>query len=114
MPIDRDFLHEYAKNPQVQSDTKCPRLLAIYDYGTGVDVTIRQEVIENELSTSGWVVIIGNETITAQAAHDIYRKKDVVEKAFLNYKNNLGMGRLRVHAVEIFPVTQQRRQSYDE
>ncbi|MDR1900759.1 MAG: hypothetical protein LBQ88_00555 [Treponema sp.] len=30
MPIDRDFLHEYAKNPQVQSDTKCPRLLALY------------------------------------------------------------------------------------
>jgi hypothetical protein len=76
------------------------KYLAIYDYGTGVDVTIRQEVIENELSTSGWVVIIGNETITAQAAHDIYRKKDVVEKAFLKYKNNLGMGRLRVHDAE--------------
>jgi hypothetical protein len=27
MPIDRDFLHIHAKNPQVQSDTKCPRLL---------------------------------------------------------------------------------------
>jgi hypothetical protein len=65
--------------------------------GLGAGVRIRQEVIDRELSSSGWVVIIGNESITIQEAHDIYRKKDVVEKAFMRYKNNLGIGRLRVH-----------------
>ncbi|MDR0685713.1 MAG: hypothetical protein LBF83_11395, partial [Spirochaetaceae bacterium] len=34
---------------------------------------------------------------SVQEAHDIYRKKDVVEKAFMRYKDTLGMGRLRVH-----------------
>jgi hypothetical protein len=60
-------------------------------------VTIRQEALDKALSTSGWVVIVENEDLAAQEAHDIYRKKDVVEKAFMKYKNNLGMNRLRVH-----------------
>ncbi|MDR3337514.1 MAG: transposase, partial [Treponema sp.] len=86
------------KLPGFEKDIE--KYLALYDYGTGTDVTIRQDVIENELSTSGWVAIIGNQDITAQEAHDIYRKKDVVEKAFMKYKNSLGMGRLRVHDAE--------------
>jgi transposase len=76
------------------------KYLAVYDYDTGAAVTIRQDVIDRELETSGWMVILGSENITAQAAHDIYRRKDAVEKAFLKYKNHLGMGRLRVHDAE--------------
>jgi transposase len=30
-------------------------------------------------------------------AYDVYRKKDVVEKAFMKYKNQLGLKRLRIH-----------------
>jgi transposase len=86
------------KLPGFENDIK--KYLALYNYGTGTEVAIRQDVIENELSVSGWVVIIGNQDITAQEAHDIYRKKDVVEKAFMKYKNSLGMGRLRVHDAE--------------
>ncbi|MDR1256858.1 MAG: hypothetical protein LBJ86_03860 [Spirochaetaceae bacterium] len=68
-----------------------------HDGGSGVAVRIRQEAIDQELATSGWVVIVGNENIAAQEAHDIYRRKDVVEKAFMSYKNKLGMSRLRIH-----------------
>jgi transposase len=81
-----------------QEDIK--KYLAVCDHGAGVSVTIRQDVLDKELSTSGWVVIIGNEKMNAQEAHDIYRKKDVAEKAFMKYKNSLGMGRLRVHDAE--------------
>ena len=61
------------------------------------EITIKQDVIEKELCTAGWMVVIGNGERWAQSAHDIYRKKDVVEKAYMKYKNMLGMNRLRVH-----------------
>jgi hypothetical protein len=73
------------------------KYMAVYHEGSGVDVKIRQEAVDQELATSGWVVIVGNESISAQEAHDIYRRKDVVEKAFMSYKNKLGMSRLRIH-----------------
>jgi len=68
--------------------------------GKAVRARIREDVIERELEMSGWLVILGNGKLTAQKAHDIYRKKDVVEKAFMKYKNLLGLQRLRVHSDE--------------
>jgi hypothetical protein len=43
-------------------------------------VQIREDVIERELKFNGWFLMLGNGNITAQKAHDIYSKKDVVEK----------------------------------
>jgi transposase len=60
-------------------------------------VEILQEELERALATSGWMVILGNGKLDVQQAHDIYRQKDVVEKAFMKYKNFLGLDRLRVH-----------------
>jgi len=65
-----------------------------------ISVTVRESVLEQELETSGWLVLLGNGNLTIQKAHDIYRKKDVVEKAFMKYKNVLGFQRLRVHTDE--------------
>jgi len=45
------------------------KYLEVYDYGKGATVTIRQDIIDEELETSGWMVIIGNENISAQSAH---------------------------------------------
>jgi transposase len=61
---------------------------------------IREDVLERELKTAGWFVMLGNGKLTAQQAHDIYSKKDVVEKAFMKYKNQLGLKRLRLHTEE--------------
>jgi transposase len=61
---------------------------------------INQKAIERALEVSGWIVLLGNGTLTVQKAHDIYRKKDVAEKAFMKYKNLLGLKRLRVHSDE--------------
>jgi transposase len=46
------------------------------------------------------MVMLGNGNLGIQEAHDIYRKKDVVEKAFMKYKNLLGLDRLRIHGDE--------------
>jgi transposase len=67
---------------------------------SGVTVSIREEVIAEELKTVGWFVLISNHIEDPQIAHDVYRMKDVVEKGFLKYKNNLGLDRLRVHGDE--------------
>jgi transposase len=61
-------------------------------------VCIRKDILEHELETNGWFLLIGNGKISAQKAHDIYSKKDVVEKAFMKYKNLLGFNRLRIHS----------------
>jgi len=66
----------------------------------GKPVQINENVLERELETNGWFLILGNGNLTAQKAYDIYRKKDVVEKAFMKYKNLLGFDRLRVHTDE--------------
>jgi len=68
--------------------------------GAPVTVEIRKEIIEKNLGHSGWVVLISNQIDCAQDAYDLYRAKDVVEKSFYQYKNNLGLSRLHVHSDE--------------
>jgi len=58
---------------------------------------VREDALCRRLETAGWFVLLGNGNLTAQQAYDIYRKKDVIEKAFMKYKNQLGLRRLRVH-----------------
>ena len=72
-------------------------LLVRKDKGGLKKADIREDVLGRKLETAGWFVLLGNENLTAQQAYDIYRKKDVIEKAFLKYKNQLGLRRLRIH-----------------
>ena len=65
--------------------------------GKRASAKIKEDVLEYELERAGWFVLLGNGNLTAQQAHDIYGKKDVVEKAFMKYKNQLGLKRLRIH-----------------
>jgi hypothetical protein len=88
-------------NPKLQREYK--RYLIVRKSGKadgGVTVNIREGVVAKKLETAGWFVLISNHIEDAQAAHDIYRIKDVVEKAFLKYKNSLGIDRFRVHNSE--------------
>jgi len=59
---------------------------------------IDDDKVEGALETAGWFVLISDSIANAQAAYDIYRLKDGVEKCFWKYKNSLGMDRLRVHS----------------
>ncbi|MDR0288169.1 MAG: transposase [Clostridiales bacterium] len=65
---------------------------------TGGEVKIRNDVVENELKSAGWLVCVSNHVETSKEAIQIYRTKDVVEKGFLHLKNCLDLARLRVHS----------------
>ena len=66
--------------------------------GGGYTVNLREDVVNAELKTAGWLVIISNHVTKASEAIKIYREKDVVEKGFQRLKNSLDLGRLRVHS----------------
>lgn len=65
---------------------------------TGHTVNVREDVVEKELETAGWMVLISNSVDDCRRALEIYRAKDVVEKGFLRLKNSIGLYRLRVHS----------------
>jgi len=64
----------------------------------GRTVNIREDVIEAELETTGWLILVSNDVDNCHRALDIYRAKDVVEKGFLRLKNCIDLRRLRVHS----------------
>jgi transposase len=64
-------------------------------------VNLREDVVEMELETAGWLVAISNFVTDAKEAIRIYREKDIVEKGFCRLKNALDMGRLRVHSEKL-------------
>ena len=63
-----------------------------------ITVSIREDEVAWELETTGWFVLLSNYIDDPQSAHDTYRMKDVVEKSFMRFKQNLGLKRLRVHS----------------
>jgi transposase len=65
---------------------------------SGRSISIRQEVLDRELETVGWMVLISNHVEDGRRALEIYRAKDVVEKGFMRLKNSIDLGRLRVHS----------------
>jgi len=67
---------------------------------SGYTITIRDGVIDEELKHCGWLVLVSNDISCAKEALRIYRAKDVVEKGFMRLKNDLDLGRLRVHSNE--------------
>jgi hypothetical protein len=66
----------------------------------GYTITVREDVIAEELAYAGWLVLVSNHIDNAAEAIRIYRDKDVVEKGFLRLKHSLGLDRLRVHSQE--------------
>ena len=79
------------KNPALKNDFK--RYLKL----KGANITIKQKVLKKELENSGWLVIISNCESNVESVINIYRTKDVIEKAFNRIKNSLNFNRLRVH-----------------
>ena len=66
--------------------------------GGGYTVSVREEAVEAELETAGWLIVISNYISDAKETIKIYREKDIVEKGFLRLKNSLDLGRIRVHS----------------
>ena len=62
----------------------------------GTKVTIKEEAVQKTKRYFGFFALISNETMDAISALEIYRNKDVVEKAFGNLKERLNMRRMLV------------------
>jgi transposase len=62
----------------------------------GTQVTVREENVRNAKHYYGFFALITNETMDAVTALELYRNKDVVEKAFGNLKERLNMRRALV------------------
>jgi transposase len=95
---------EYSKYFNIIIDSKTKKV---------VSITNKIAVIEEHLKTNGYFILLSNSLIknsnndesnnqykiyrNQQDAYNIYRRKDVVEKSFNNYKNHLGLDRFHVH-----------------
>ena len=62
----------------------------------GIQIKARQEAMEQAKSRFGYFALLSNEIKSSEVALEIYRNKDVVEKAFGNIKQRLNGKRLLV------------------
>jgi len=62
----------------------------------GVNVEVKEDIVNAVKRYYGFFVLISNDTMNSIEALEIYRNKDVVEKAFGNLKERLNMRRLLV------------------
>ncbi|WP_255259553.1 transposase [Lentibacillus sp. CBA3610] len=62
----------------------------------GTKVTVKEEAVNKAKRYFGYFALMTNETMGAIAALELYRNKDVVEKAFGNLKERLNMRRTLV------------------
>ena len=62
----------------------------------GIKATVREDAVKEAKRYYGFFVLITNETMDAITALEIYRNKDVVEKAFGNLKERLNLRRTLV------------------
>ena len=64
----------------------------------GMQIHYQNDLIQKQLSRFGYFALLSNEVKDSSTALEIYRKKDMVEKAFDNLKERLEMKRTSVHS----------------
>ena len=62
----------------------------------GIKVTIKEEAVAQAKRYLGFFVLLTNEAMDAITALELYRNKDLAEKAFCNLKERLNMRRMLV------------------
>lgn len=93
-----------ALQKELQTGERKPENLKLYDKyfethetpARGVTVIARQEAIDEARRNYGYFALVSNEIKDPIKALDVYRNKDLVEKAFGNLKERLSMRRLLV------------------
>jgi transposase len=86
-PENKEYLDDYNKYLIIKKGTDGKNI-----------ITIKENVLEKEVSHTGWMVLMSNHIKDAKQALSIYRSKDAVEKGFYRLKNNLDLRRVRVHS----------------
>lgn len=62
---------------------------------TGYNITINQNAFQNEILNNGWFVFLSNDIKDPETALFSYRRKDLIEKAFRDYKTRFDLDRPR-------------------
>ena len=62
----------------------------------GIQVTVKEEAVQKAKRYYGYFTLLSNEKMDSMTALQLYRNKDVVEKAFGNIKDRLNLRRLLV------------------
>ena len=91
-----EYITKYNRLPK--DIEKYEKYLEIKKVGKRITYQIKDEVIEKEMKYEGYMVIISNDLKNVEEVFYTYRRKDVVEKAFDNLKNDLDVKRLKVHS----------------
>jgi transposase len=95
----RGLIDEVKSNPEKHRNREdVKKYLILRKTKEGYSIKIKDSVLESELETTGWLILISNHVDNAQEALEIYRTKDVVEKGFWRMKTCLDLARLRVHS----------------
>jgi len=89
---------------ELLSGEKKPEHMKLYDKffsvhetpARGIKVTAKQEAIDEAKKNYGYFALVSNEIKDPGEALDIYRNKDLIEKAFGNLKERLSLRRLLV------------------
>jgi transposase len=66
------------------------------------EILINNEAIENKIHDLGFFVLISDHNNSSHKVIDLYRNKDVIEKAFDNIKDRLEFKRTEVHSDKAF------------
>jgi len=83
--VNPDHEKQYTKYFEVKSTPK-----------RGITVSAKQEVINEAVRNYGYFALLSNEIKDPIEALEIYRNKDLVEKAFGNLKERLNFRRMEV------------------
>jgi hypothetical protein len=67
----------------------------------GLRIEYNEDAILKHMDDMGYFVLMSNEIKDPESALEVYRRKDMVEKAFGNLKERLEMRRTQVHSDEI-------------
>jgi transposase len=88
----------------VNSDDNIDKFLIVEKsdkFKNGIRVTIREDVIEDVLRNTGWMVAIGNHLKSSKEVLELYREKDVIQKLFNRVKGVINSKRLRLASGDI-------------
>jgi len=99
------FMHKILKmesdfidNKISEDDPLFSKYFTLRKTKTGCNIHRNEAAINKRLETSGYFVIMTNDSKDSKYVLEVYRTKDCVEKAFENIKNDLDMKRLRIHS----------------
>ena len=67
--------------------------------GHGISVKLKEDLVRKTQADLGWFVLFSNDIKDAGSALDIYRNRDLVEKAFGDLKGRLNFRRPRVQSI---------------